>query len=65
MFENSNNKLQLCSKTDCEDPTCADQYSTSHTKVEDHYYYLNHRVHCDESTIVKRKNILSIIFSRP
>jgi hypothetical protein len=62
VFENPDNKLALCSETNCEDPKCADQYGTSQTDVSDHYYYLNHRVQCDESTIVKRKNILSMIF---
>lgn len=62
VFETAENKLQLCSETNCEDPKCADQYSTSQTIVNDHYYYLNHRVQCNESTIMKRKNILSIIF---
>lgn len=63
VFENINNKLYLCSESDCEDPKCADQYSTSQTLVEDHYYYLNHRVQCIESTIIK-KSLLNLIFNK-
>jgi hypothetical protein len=50
VFEDAGGKLTLCSGTNCEDPTCADQYSLVHTSTEDHLYYLGHRVACDEST---------------
>jgi hypothetical protein len=50
VFEDSENKLHICSQTNCEDPKCADKYSTSQTTVNDHYFYLNHRVNCSEST---------------
>lgn len=62
VFENIDGKLQLCSAIVCEDPKCADQYSTSQTIVDDHYYYLNHRVQCNESTTAQRKSLFRIIF---
>lgn len=62
VFENLNNQLLLCSEINCEDPKCADQYSTSQTIVDDHYYYLNHRVQCNQSTLLQRKSIIEIIF---
>ena len=62
VFENADGKLLLCSDIICEDPKCADQYSTSQTIVDDHYYYLNHRVQCNESTVTQRKSLFSIIF---
>lgn len=63
VFENIDGKLQMCSDFLCEDPKCADQYSTSQTIVDDHYYYLNHRVQCNESTVTQVKSLFNIIFS--
>jgi len=51
VFEDASGELTLCSNTNCEDPTCADQYSLVHTSTEDHLYYLGHRVSCEESTV--------------
>jgi hypothetical protein len=51
IFEDSTGKLRVCSATNCEDPTCADQFSLIQTNVDDHSYYLGHRVACDESTV--------------
>lgn len=51
IFEDDTGKLNLCSGIDCEDQKCADQFRLSQTNVDDHYYYLGHRVSCEESTI--------------
>ena len=52
VFEDKNGKLRVCSDTDCEDPTCASQYSISETNADDHSYYLGHRVDCEHSTVL-------------
>jgi hypothetical protein len=49
IFEDVDGKLTMCSETNCEDPTCADQYSLIKTNTDDHLYYLGHRVSCEES----------------
>lgn len=51
IFEDVDGKLHMCSETNCEDPTCADQYSLIKTNTDDHLYYLGHRVSCEESII--------------
>jgi hypothetical protein len=51
IFEDSVGNLKVCSATNCEDPTCADQFSLYQTNGDDHSYYLGHRVACDESTV--------------
>lgn len=51
IFEDSNNKLNICSSTNCEDPKCSDQYSLIQTNSEDHEIYLQHKLSCSESTI--------------
>ena len=51
IFEDSTGNLKVCSETNCEDPTCADQFSLVQTNGDDHSYYLGHRVSCEESTI--------------
>jgi hypothetical protein len=51
IFEDSTGKLTVCSETNCEDPTCADQYKLAQTNTEDHLYYLGHRVSCEDSTV--------------
>ena len=51
VFENEKHQLKMCSETVCEDPQCADNYPLKDTTVNDHYYYLNHRVQCNESTV--------------
>ncbi len=50
VYENENHQLSLCSETDCEDPKCADQFNLYQTNGDDHEYYLNHRLSCEEST---------------
>ena len=51
IFENSTGELTICSASNCEDPMCADQFSLTQTNIDDHSYYLGHRVSCNESTI--------------
>ena len=51
IFENSSGELTICSASNCEDPMCADQFSLTQTNIDDHSYYLGHRVSCNESTI--------------
>jgi hypothetical protein len=51
IFENSAGNLKVCSTTNCEDPTCSDQFNLVQTNGDDHSYYLGHRVDCLESTI--------------
>ena len=46
VFENANGKLEICSETNCEDDSCANQYALSQTNIEDHMVYLGHRVSC-------------------
>ena len=50
IFEDKQGSLKECSNINCEDPTCADQFSLIHTNSTDHLYYLGHRVSCEEST---------------
>jgi hypothetical protein len=52
IFEDNNGALHTCSSTVCEDPKCADQYALYQTNTDDHYYYLGHRVSCENSTII-------------
>jgi hypothetical protein len=51
VFEDENGNLSVCSEADCEDPKCANQFSLKETNVDDHSYYLQHRVSCEESTV--------------
>jgi len=51
VFEDINGKLTQCSSSICEDLNCSDQYSLTQTNIDDHLYYLGHRVSCDESTL--------------
>jgi hypothetical protein len=51
VFENEVGELRICSAVNCEDTSCADQYSLLQTNTDDHLYYLGHRVDCDTSTI--------------
>ena len=51
IFEDSTGHLNICSATNCEDPKCCNQYRLSQTNTDDHYYYLGHRVSCEESTV--------------
>lgn len=50
IFEDSRGNLRGCSKTDCEDKNCGLQYKLSETNIQDHLYYLSHRVDCESST---------------
>lgn len=51
VFEDASGATHFCSETECEDPTCADQYSLIHTNIPDHETYLGHYVGCDTSTL--------------
>jgi hypothetical protein len=51
IFEDSVGKLKVCSATNGEDPTCADQYSLTHTNTDDHSYYLGHHMSCEDSIV--------------
>lgn len=51
VFETEQHELYLCSEVDCEDPVCSDQFHLYETNSNDHLYYLNHRVSCEESTL--------------
>ena len=51
IFEDSTGQLTLCSETNCEDPNCADQFSLIQTTTDDHSYYLNHHMSCEDSII--------------
>ena len=46
LFEDSHGDLKECSRTDCEDPQCSQQYRTIQTSTNDHLYYLGYRVNC-------------------
>ena len=46
LFENSSGDLFECSKTECEDDKCSQQYRLIQTDTNDHLYYLGHRVTC-------------------
>ena len=49
VFEDENGNLKLCSEADCEDSTCANQYSLTQTNSDDHSYYLGRRIDCENS----------------
>lgn len=51
VFENEVGELRICSALNCEDASCANQYSLAKTNTDDHLYYLGHRVDCDTSAI--------------
>jgi hypothetical protein len=51
VFEDGIGVLHLCSDLNCEDPTCANQYSLAQTNIYDHSYYLGRRIDCDNSVI--------------
>lgn len=46
LFEDSRGELTECSRTDCEDPKCSQQYRTIQTSTNDHLFYLGYRVTC-------------------
>lgn len=52
VFENKTGELRECSLTDCEDITCADQYSALAVSGDAHSVYLGHYLSCNSSTIV-------------
>ena len=52
VFEDENGELHLCSEANCEDPTCANQYSLTQTNTDDHSYYLGRRIDCENSVIL-------------
>ena len=49
IFENEKGELTTCSNTDCEDPSCAQQYSLKETNGIDHKTYLNYSLDCDSN----------------
>ena len=51
VFEDQASQLKICSNIDCEDPTCADQYSIKETNGDDHSIYLGHFMSCKSSTV--------------
>ena len=51
VFEDSTGKLKTCSNVNCEDHSCADQFSFNRKDVSDHNTYLGHPVSCDESVV--------------
>lgn len=52
VFEDMYGNLTVCSEINCEDPQCAAQFSIRETNVEDHSYYLKHKISsCEESTV--------------
>ena len=51
IFENAAGSLRECSKTDCQDKTCSDQFSFSTKNSTDHSYYLEHHLDCGASTV--------------
>jgi hypothetical protein len=57
VFEDENGELHLCSEANCEDPTCANQYSLTQTNTDDHSYYLGRRIDC-ENSIISQANIV-------
>ena len=52
IFEDENYKLNECSNTNCEDITCANQYKIYQTNGDDHMYYLQHKLSCNDSIII-------------
>jgi hypothetical protein len=58
VFESSDGYLKICSESNCEDPTCADQFSLAQTNGDDHSYYLKHHLSCEDSTIKATKSFL-------
>ena len=53
LYQNENDELIQCSEYICEDTKCSDQYKIYQTNADDHEYYLDHRVSCEESTIIQ------------
>ncbi len=51
IFENAAGELHECSKTDCQDKMCSDQFSFSTKNSTDHSYYLGHHLDCGASTV--------------
>lgn len=47
VFEDEYNYIHICSKTDCEDITCSQQYQIKNTNVKDHMIYLGHNMTCE------------------
>lgn len=50
IFEDVNGTLYECSHIFCEDNNCSNQYQLSETNIDDHLYYLGHRLSCEDST---------------
>ena len=50
VFQDEHDVVKTCSNTNCEDPSCTDQYSLHQTSGKDHETYLNHDLSCEAST---------------
>jgi len=55
VFEDVDGVLNLCNETCCEDPKCSAQFRLVETNIQDHLYYLGHRLACGESTLFSAK----------
>jgi len=53
VYEDENNNLRICSDTDGEDETCADQFALYQTDTTDHHTYLEHDLDCSKSIQVQ------------
>lgn len=51
IFQDSYDNLNICSDTNCEDPTCTNQYNLIQTNGDEHLYYLGHYLSCNSSTL--------------
>jgi len=49
IYEDAAGTLRTCSSSNCEDPTCADQYSFAKKDASDHSVYLGHVLGCEDS----------------
>lgn len=51
IFEDESGLLVVCNNTNCEDINCSSKYTITDLEVDDHLYYLGHRLSCEASTI--------------
>jgi predicted lipase len=49
IFEDESGMLIVCNNTKCEDTHCSSKYRITDLKVDDHLYYLGHRLSCEDS----------------
>lgn len=57
IYEDENGRFKNCSKTNCEDSTCSEQFNLVETNVPDHLFYFNQSVSCQNSLNYKIKSI--------